>query len=118
MRDILKRLTELIEDTLQDWECDVSHETVEEIAEHLIENGVIAPPVALGQTVWCIYNRKKPREFKVKVVSMAKREYSFLIETKDGMHKHYCDKAAVGKWVFFTREEAEKALGGDKNDSK
>ena len=41
MRD---RLVELIKDTLQEWECDVSIETIEQISDHLVENGVIVPP--------------------------------------------------------------------------
>ena len=48
------RLIELIEDTLQEWECDVSEKTISEIAEHLIENGVIVPPCKVGDTVYKI----------------------------------------------------------------
>lgn len=51
MRD---RLIELIEDTLQEWECDVSEKTISEIAEHLIENGVIVPPCNVGDVVYVI----------------------------------------------------------------
>ena len=36
-----ERLIELLEDTLHEWESDVSVQTLTEIAEHLIENGVI-----------------------------------------------------------------------------
>lgn len=39
-----ERLIELLEDTLHEWESDVSVQTLTEIAEHLIENGVIVPP--------------------------------------------------------------------------
>ncbi len=45
------RLVELIEDTLQEWECDVSEKTISEIAEYLIENGVIVPPCKVGDIV-------------------------------------------------------------------
>lgn len=38
MRD---RLVELLKDTLCEWECDVQPETVLQIAEHLVENGVV-----------------------------------------------------------------------------
>lgn len=41
MRD---KLIELLEDTLHEWECDVQTETLSQIAEHLIENGVIVTP--------------------------------------------------------------------------
>ena len=82
----------------------------ENLADHLLANGVIVPPVSLGQTVWCIYNYEKPKEFQVAILTMAEKHYSFTIETKGGVCKHYCDEDAVGKWVFFTKEEAEKAL--------
>ena len=36
-----ERLIELLEDTLHEWESDVSVQTLTEIAKHLIENGVI-----------------------------------------------------------------------------
>lgn len=39
-----EKLIELIEDTLQEWECDVSDKTISEIAEHLIQNGVVILP--------------------------------------------------------------------------
>lgn len=35
-----ERLIELLQDALQEWECDIQPETVSRIAEHLIENGV------------------------------------------------------------------------------
>ena len=38
MRD---RLVELLQDTLREWECDVQPKTVLQIAEHLVENGVV-----------------------------------------------------------------------------
>lgn len=67
-------------------------------------------PCKLGDSVWCIYNYAKPREFKITILTMSDNHYSFFIEAKNGVYKHYCDKDAVGKWVFFSREEAEKAL--------
>lgn len=45
------KLIELIEDTLKDWECDVSDKTISEIAEHLIDNGVIVLPCKVGDKV-------------------------------------------------------------------
>lgn len=79
------------------------------LADHLLANGVICPPVSVGQTVWCIYNYKEPKEFQVTIFTMSEKHYSFTSETKNGVWKHYCDKDAVGKWVFLTREQAERA---------
>lgn len=67
-------------------------------------------PCKVGDTVWCIYNYTKPKEFQIDILTMSKNHYSFTIKTKDGIYKHYCDKEAVDKWVFFTKEEAEEAL--------
>ena len=46
------RLVKLLEDTLHEWECDVQPETLSQIAEHLIENGVVVPPCKVGDTVY------------------------------------------------------------------
>lgn len=45
----MKKLIELLEDTLKDWECDVQDKTLNEIADHLIENGVTVIPCTIGQ---------------------------------------------------------------------
>ena len=42
------RLIELLEDTLHEWECDVQDETLSQIADHLLANGVIVPPCKVG----------------------------------------------------------------------
>lgn len=38
------KLIELLKDTLHEWECDAQPETISQIAEHLLENGVIVTP--------------------------------------------------------------------------
>jgi hypothetical protein len=85
-------------------------ETIERVADYLIANNVVVLPCVVGQTVWCIYNYEKPKEFQVAVLSMSENHYSFTIEANKGVFKHYCDKDAVGKYVFFTKEEAENVL--------
>lgn len=73
MRD---RLIELIMGS-SNYICDDTHLT-ERIADYLLANGVILPPVQIGQKVWYIdggyYNAKykKPRE---KVVTELSRKY-------------------------------------------
>ena len=39
--DMKDRLVELLKDTFHEWECEVQPETVLQIAEHLVENGVV-----------------------------------------------------------------------------
>lgn len=110
-----ERLVELLNEatfgvnvhTLADY---LSRETIDRVAEYLMANNVVVLPCVVGQTVWCIYNYEKPKEFQVAVLSMSEHHYSFTIEANQGVFKHYCDKDAVGKWVFFTKEEAENVL--------
>ena len=99
-----------------DEECDgcgnaeMYESEIESIADHLIANGVIVPPCKVGDTVWFIYNYTQPKKFQISILTMSENHYSFVIETKDRVYKHYCCKDSIGKSVFFTREEAEKAL--------
>ena len=126
MRD---RLIELLEDTIQEWECDVSKETVLEIADHLIENGVIVPPCKVGDVVYRLddivwhseccdcehyriggfgdpsecdrttYGWKHADCIKIVEEAVTLQDIAYYIYAKD-----------FGKNVFLTREEAEKAL--------
>jgi hypothetical protein len=78
------------------------------IADHLLANGVIVPPVRVGQTVWGIRNYhsiKHPQEGKVSEMYFTE-DMRLLIKIK-----HIC----IGEWgktVFLTREAAEQALKG------
>lgn len=111
MRD---RLIELLTDNLPrcgnlpHWDnplqlsCD---EQVERIADHLLANGIIVPPVKVGDTVWEIeytvgsYElwEAHPLETEVKAICVL-TEYD------------YHPISAVGKDVFLTREDAEQSL--------
>ena len=105
------RLIELLEDTLHEWECDVQSETLSQIAEHLIENGVIVPPCKVGDTVYVIYNNK---------VTIGKVDsLDVVIEESDTSYVagvKFFDRITMikgfsfGLNVFLTKEEAEKAL--------
>ena len=115
------KLIELLEDTLYEWECDVSKETVMEIAEHLIENGVIVPPCKVGDTVYyfsCVFGAILP--YLVENIHIAylgekgkncfytfEANYNHENELLDSIDFEYDD---IGKIIFFTREEAERAL--------
>lgn len=67
-------------------------------------------PCKVGDKVWCISNYTKPKEFQITILTMSENHYSFVIEADKGVYRHYCDKDSVGKYVFFTKEEAENAL--------
>jgi hypothetical protein len=67
-------------------------------------------PCKLGDKVWCIYNYTNPKEFRITTLTISENHYAFVIEADKGIYKHYCDKDSAGKYVFFTKEEAENAL--------
>ena len=93
--------------------CDMFERTADDAMRKLMlkqSENVIEVPCKVGDKVWCIYNHPKPIEFQITILTMSKNHYSFFIETENGVYKHYCDKNFVGKWVFFTREEAEEAI--------
>jgi hypothetical protein len=84
------------------------------IADHLIANGVIVPPVRVGQKVWYIkggyYNsaRKHPCEIEVTEINH-KRSGKILAWgfIANGTRYRF---SSIGKAVFLTREEAEQSL--------
>lgn len=87
-------------------------------ADYLLENGVIVPPVKVGDTVYtnCSmqgwYLRSKDRPYKATVVYMginSEKDYmNVVFEKGEYMLSFEFDK--IDKTVFLTREEAEKAL--------
>lgn len=98
--------------------CSWSKWKAEIIADYLLENGVIVPPVKIGDTVYtnCSmqgwYLRSKDRPYKAKVVYMGingtKNYMNIVYEKGEYMLSFDFDK--IGKTIFLTRESAEKAL--------
>lgn len=123
------RLKDLIKDTLQEWECDVSDDTIEQISEHLFENGVIALPCKFGQTVFIICNTVERikleietciYETKIDHISIGAKGAEFHILYRCITHPD-CDwfiEKDIGKTVFLTREEAEKSLAERSENGK
>ena len=85
-------------------------------ADHLLANGVIVPPCKVGDTLWLVYTPKWP-------ANPADKGKWFMIE--DGVQRIiYGAKGLsietwnmgtisakeIGKKLFLTKEEAEKAL--------
>ena len=88
-----------------------------EIADYLLENGVIVPPCCIGDTVYEIReNGKNPISGKrfdrcittVQMLDCAAIRKSTLYAKEKRYAKS--DSVRLGKTVFLTREEAEKAL--------
>ena len=85
----------------------------ERTADYLLENGVIMPPVKAGDTIYEIHERRKGGEW-VKIIS---ERFVHGVEIyAGGCMIARCGSTIsvflsdIGKTVFLTREEAEKAL--------
>lgn len=79
----------------------------EQIADHLINNGVIIPPCKVGDRVYEIVCDDPFFEDSIlRVVESTVCE--FVIYTTEEMH----NMKSVGKTYFLSREEAEKKLEG------
>ena len=93
----------------------------DELADHLIENGVIVPPVKVGQTVyvpWQWGGQEGIASTIVECIQIVRDAElrGFFIDMKSddtafndvyGFWRTFDD---IGKKIFLTREEAEKAL--------
>ncbi len=88
-----------------------------EIADYLLENGVIVPPCKVGDAMYCIHNGKVVKGITLALsASSYINSWIFVVKCRifDGisMNKEFF----YGKTVFLTREEAEKALEGGARD--
>ena len=83
-----------------------------EIADYLLENGVIVPPVKVETTVYYTDSYRhliKPLEIIGFEVDYTKRICKYYCRGGDYTPAWF-KPAEIGKIVFLTREEAEKAL--------
>ena len=86
---------------------------IERLADHLLANGVIVLPVEIGKTLYdateffeeCGY--PEIYELKDNVMYIEKVGKDRFLFTYDGIYIH---PENIGKTVFLTKEEAEKAL--------
>ena len=86
-----------------------SREWMEQFADHLIANGVIVPPVKVGQTVWFIRDKYHNKIEETNVEKVIVKNGGIYIKLGcNSMYETSCN--SIGKTVFLTKEEAEKAL--------
>ena len=87
---------------------DISYKSAyEKIADYLLASGIIVPPVKIGQTVYHF-----GYSFDVEKIEILQDETIYRCGnpgTDDYMA--FCE-SDIGKTVFLTKEEAEKALKG------
>lgn len=101
-------------------------QTLQTIADHLLSEGVIVPPVKVGQTVYVLTNdspigveETKISQVVVRCKGNCKIQYSILapcVYDDWGSAKwSFCENDFGGRF-FLTRSEAEKALAERKGD--
>ena len=134
MRDRLIELLQKKYDHFCD-QCGVNKDShyTENLADYLIDNGVIVPPCKVGDVVYVIddvfyldsykpyiyHYTKEVLEFMVRSISVSCNSKGFwtkkirICQVKNGKttdHQHNINFDDIGKTVFLTREEAEEAL--------
>lgn len=114
----LIKQSDIICDNCPEYDCSW---WAEQCADHLIANGVIVPPIKLGQICYEIDSyRKEIDECRVSSITQ-KADASLKIRITNmrykGVYEITADK--ISKTVFLTREEAEQAMKETewKNDS-
>jgi hypothetical protein len=100
---------------------------IESLADLLLANGVIVPPCKVGDTVWVNWEnygtgKKETHQASVYALRFDTKknnmricvEGNFEVKAYGGRFTHYYNATfawnSVGKTLFLTREEAEKAL--------
>ncbi len=86
-----------------------------QIADYLLENGVVVLPYKIGDTVYAVTDEWIGQKFQKMIV---KREIDGIIGNKinplilvsNSPYQTYFYPAEFGKTVFLTKEEARKAL--------
>ena len=98
-------------------QMDEIHCSNEELADYLLENGVITLPCKLYDTVYLLVKgRAEVFEATVRRFSINQKcELIIVIEHKeDGWFKTGNYKwSSFGKWVFLNKKEAERKLRGE-----
>lgn len=84
---------------------------IERLADHLLANGVIVPPAMVGDKCYRIYWDFRIDVCKVSAITI-KADKSFKIRITSGINRSVFEITPdkIGKNVFLTKEEAEKAL--------
>lgn len=81
-------------------------------ADYLIANGVVCPPVKVGDKVYCLYQecQKETEIIELEIDTIEIHKEYIIINGYKGEHCYRYFLSEIGKTVFLTKEEAEKAL--------
>ena len=83
--------------------------SAERRADYLLENGVIVPPVKVGEVVYEIYD-DEIIEARINRIDIYEDVVDIYTQTEIFDDDEWFSLTDIGKTVFLTREEAEKAL--------
>ena len=129
MRDrLIKLLQEFADGTHSSNGYIVDNTQVDDVADHLLKNGVIVPPFVAGETVWCLEREREEYvgiigEMFIAVVGNAVIASAFLYDFGNDIDEaleYYINETKANfeadvsffplSDCFATKEEAEKAL--------
>ena len=82
---------------------------IEKIADYLLANGVIVPPLKLGNKIYQIFGNKIVK-IEVSDIEIIFRHSCGTVRKKYLYNYNAFTNDDFGKTVFLTKEEAEKAL--------
>lgn len=118
--DMRDRLIELLNDKLKLHICDAcgssawksdTRRVLTQAADHLIANGVVLPPCKVGDTAyWAIPEINGPCVCEDRITEVGTRGFWVSMFQGMGNMDDFTPWEEVGKTVFLTQEEAEKAL--------
>ena len=111
------RVIAAIADTIRNYDWG-GIDRLRELAEAAKGGRLVVLPCKVGDTVWAILDGAKyARECKVDFVNIGSVGTTFVLAAKNWLREQYgVTAAAFGKSIFFTREEAEKALEAKKDE--
>lgn len=104
-----ERLEELLMASPTDFD---GNRNVGVIADYLIANGVLFPPVKIGQELWDIHYNK-PRKWEVCYIGYNGKEWFIdlrYFKNKNGFVTIQIESRYLNRLYFLTKEEAEKTL--------
>ena len=90
---------------------------VDRLANHILADGWMRPPCKVGTTVYCIIDGfDTVAEGRVRFYTVHKDSIIYEVAINGYYAQQYTNKD-FGYKIFFTREEAEKALRGGESDA-
>lgn len=102
-----ERLIELLSTTPKEFDGSIG---IGKVADYLLTNGVIVPPCKVGGCMYTI-SRGRPKKWRVCfIVKNTENEQKYHLADEGYKHMIEAWNYDLGKTVFLTKEEAERAL--------